>query len=123
MMARPAKRVANLFAELNDEILLRGLGAPAPPGIVVGTVNHLGSLVRRQRRVLGINQTQLAERASVGRRFVSELEAGKGTVRTAELMKVCAAAELVLAVTPCGPMHQHQAKPKTSKNAAEPDGV
>ena len=41
----------------------------------------IGAAVRRLRRGHGLTQTELAELAMVGTRFVSELERDKATVR------------------------------------------
>jgi len=41
----------------------------------------LGQLVRQRRRANGMSQEELALLAGVGRRFVSELERGKASVR------------------------------------------
>ncbi len=42
---------------------------------------QLGKFVRERRKAAGLSQQQLGELAGVGRRFVSELEQGKPTVR------------------------------------------
>ncbi len=42
---------------------------------------QLGSFVRDRRKAAGFSQKELAELAGVGRRFVSELEQAKPTVR------------------------------------------
>jgi len=41
----------------------------------------VGSFVRERRKASGLTQTELAELAGVGVRFVSDLERGKPTVR------------------------------------------
>lgn len=75
---------------------MRGLGPKTAMGVDFASVGHLGTLVRRRRQVLGLSQTALAQQAQVGRRFVVELESGKETLRAAELMRVCAAAGVLL---------------------------
>lgn len=86
----------NPYADLMDAALLRDLGRPVAAGVPIESVEHLGSLVRRHRSALGLTQAQLANRAGVGRRFVSELESGKQTIRAAEMLDVCGAIGLTL---------------------------
>lgn len=88
------------FADLHDEMLMRGFGRTVAAGVPIMSVDDVGALVRRQRGKLDLTQCQLAEKARVGRRFVSELEAGKATIRAAELLAVCAAADLTLTIRP-----------------------
>jgi y4mF family transcriptional regulator len=61
-------------------------------GTVVTSVADIGDLVRQARVHLGFNQQRFADIAGVGRRFVSELEAGKGSVETERLLRCCLAA-------------------------------
>lgn len=56
----------------------------------------LGQLVRAKRATLKLTQQQLAERAGVGRRFVSELEAGKLTIELGKALAACRALGLTL---------------------------
>ncbi len=49
--------------------------------MTVKSVGEIGSLVRDRRKRLGITQGDLAERAGVSRKWVSELEGGKETVQ------------------------------------------
>lgn len=44
--------------------------------------NNLSVFVRNRRKQLGLTQTELAEKASVGLRFVRDLEQGKLSLRT-----------------------------------------
>lgn len=41
----------------------------------------LGSLIRKQRKKMGLSQTELSEICGTGYRFIVELEAGKPTVQ------------------------------------------
>lgn len=50
----------------------------------------IGEFVRERRKASGISQQELAELAGVGRRFVSELEMDKPTVRIDSVEKVLA---------------------------------
>jgi y4mF family transcriptional regulator len=56
----------------------------------------LGRYVRDRRRAAGLNQTDLATRATVSRRWLSDLEAGKATVEVGLVFKVLSALGLVL---------------------------
>ena len=50
----------------------------------------LGTFVRQRRKSAGFSQGDLGDLAGVGRRFVSELEQDKPTVRLSEVNKVLA---------------------------------
>lgn len=97
---------------------LRGLLSrtdPAPPGASetrrpltfaggegsepLQTVADLGRKVRAGRLQEQLTQEQLAERAGVGRRFVSELELGKPTLEIGRVLRVCHALDIALVVT------------------------
>ena len=52
--------------------------------------NEIGAFVRVRRRAAGLTQAELGELAGVGRRFVSELEMAKQTVRLDAVTKVLA---------------------------------
>ena len=54
------------------------------------TTRDLGEAIRRRRRDLAWSQAELAERAGVGRPWISEVEGGK---RTAEIGRVIAVME------------------------------
>jgi HTH-type transcriptional regulator/antitoxin HipB len=49
---------------------------------------QLGDLLRIARKQLGLTQPQLALAAGVGVRFIVDLEAGKPTVRLANVIRV-----------------------------------
>lgn len=55
----------------------------------IRTMERFGDIVRRARRRQRLTQTELAVRAGTGRRFVSDVEAGKPTVEFERLMKLC----------------------------------
>ena len=63
----------------------------------------IGAEVRDLRRSRGMTQADLAELAGVGRRFVSELENGKETLRLGETLKVLRVFGLTLTLRPLGP--------------------
>jgi y4mF family transcriptional regulator len=52
--------------------------------------HHISEFVRSRRKAAGFSQQQLGELAGVGRRFVSELEQAKATVRMDSVNKVLA---------------------------------
>lgn len=52
--------------------------------------NEIGRFVRERRKAAGFSQAELGELAGVGRRFVSELEQAKPTVRMDSANKVLA---------------------------------
>lgn len=56
--------------------------------ILIEKPAHLGQIVRKARRALGLTQPQLALAAGVGVRFIVELEAGKPTVRLENIQRV-----------------------------------
>ena len=49
---------------------------------------QLGAALRAARKHLGLTQSQLALAAGVGLRFIVDLEAGKPTVRLANILRV-----------------------------------
>lgn len=57
--------------------------------VPIADAQTLGALVRVRRTVLTLNQQELADRAGVGRRFVSELESGKATLELGKALAVC----------------------------------
>lgn len=52
----------------------------------------IGALIRKARKALKLSQTEFAQHAGVGRRFVSELEAGKPSVEFDKVLACAAAA-------------------------------
>jgi HTH-type transcriptional regulator / antitoxin HipB len=54
----------------------------------IQTTQQLGEALRSARKALGLTQPQLALAAGVGVRFIVELEAGKPTVRLAQVLRV-----------------------------------
>jgi y4mF family transcriptional regulator len=49
---------------------------------------QLSEFVKEKRRLTGLTQPDLAEKAGVGLRFVRELEQGKGTLRLDKVNQV-----------------------------------
>jgi HTH-type transcriptional regulator/antitoxin HipB len=57
---------------------------------------ELGDFVREQRKAVGLSQGDLAARATVSRRWLSDLEAGKSTAEVGLVFKVISALGLYL---------------------------
>jgi y4mF family transcriptional regulator len=55
-------------------------------------VSQIGQHLKSRRRTMKLSQQAFADLAGVGRRFISELEAGKPTVEFERVLKVCSAA-------------------------------
>lgn len=55
---------------------------------VISTASDLGALVREARKAKGLSQQEFADLAGVGRRFVSDLEGGKGSVEMDKALMV-----------------------------------
>jgi len=62
----------------------------------IATVADLGRLVRAERKRLTLSQQDFGDLAGVGRRFVSELEAGKPTLEIGKVLACAAAAGIDL---------------------------
>ncbi|MCM4079475.1 helix-turn-helix domain-containing protein [Paractinoplanes hotanensis] len=58
----------------------------------------LGLYLRERRRAAGMTQVQLADRAGVSRRWLSDLEAGKPTAEVGLVFKVVSALGLLIDV-------------------------
>jgi y4mF family transcriptional regulator len=59
--------------------------------VPIDSYEVLGPLIRRRRKELGLNQTELAGVAGTSLRFVSELERGKRTAQLDGVLRVLAA--------------------------------
>lgn len=66
----------------------------------IDTPAELGSLIRRRRHELGLNQTDLADVARTTLRFISELEGGKPTAQLDGILRVLAALGIDLEARP-----------------------
>ena len=64
------------------------------------TPSTLGTLIRRVRKAQGMRQDELAGVASVGIRFIVDLEAGKPTIQIGKALKVLEALGCSLSITP-----------------------
>src|SRR5437870_13086956 len=63
---------------------------------------QLAAAVRSARERMGLTQAQLARRASVGLKFLYELESGKDTLRADKVIDVLEVLALQLVVAPRG---------------------
>ena len=62
----------------------------------IHSASDIGHAVRKARKARGLTQQEFADLAGVGRRFLSELEAGKPTLEIGKVLKVVAAAGIRL---------------------------
>lgn len=67
----------------------RQVSKAAPASESIHTVSDLGPMIRKARKGMKLTQADFAAHAGVGRRFISELEGGKGSL---EFDKVIACA-------------------------------
>ncbi len=65
----------------------------------VRRVGDIGQLVKAARKDMKLNQQRFADLAGVGRRFLSELEAGKPTLEMGRVLDVCQAAGIDIAAS------------------------
>ena len=61
------------------------------------TAADLGAMIRKARKAMKLNQTEFAAHAGVGRRFISELEGGKGSLEFDKVLACAAAAGVDIA--------------------------
>jgi HTH-type transcriptional regulator / antitoxin HipB len=66
----------------------------------IENTTDLGAYVRERRRALGLTQEQLAGRARVSRRWLSDLEAGKETADVGLVLRTLRALGVVLDAQP-----------------------
>ena len=69
----------------------------------IGNARDLGLYLRDQRRAAGLTQQDLASRALVSRRWLSDLESGKPTAEIGLVFKVVAALGLYVDLQPTPP--------------------
>lgn len=69
---------------------------PSTASVELQSTADLGELIRARRLSMGLSQQAFADFAGVGRRFISELEAGKPTAEFGRVLKVCRAAGVQL---------------------------
>jgi HTH-type transcriptional regulator / antitoxin HipB len=66
----------------------------------IRTPRELGLAIRRARSDRGWTQADLADRAHVGRQWLSELEGGKRTAELGRVLAVVEALKLAITLTP-----------------------
>lgn len=64
------------------------------------TPADIGNIIRTTRKAAGLRQDELAGAASVGLRFIVDLEAGKPTAQIGKTLQVLAALGCSLEITP-----------------------
>ena len=96
---RPAKPAVALEALSPSPALRPDALVPRAHDLTIDTTADLGGVVRRARRRRELSQAGLAELAGTGRRFVSELEAGKPTIEFERLLAVCRVLGIHLSAT------------------------
>jgi HTH-type transcriptional regulator/antitoxin HipB len=69
-------------------------------GEIARTPKQIGNALRRQRRSLGLNQTQVGEKTRLRQATISQLEAGEPGVELRTLFDVLASLDLELVVRP-----------------------
>jgi transcriptional regulator with XRE-family HTH domain len=69
--------------------------AAVPDWFIWTNSAELGQAVLVAREAMGLSQTELGERAGVGRKLVYRLENGRGSVRVDKVMQVLAALSLM----------------------------
>jgi y4mF family transcriptional regulator len=88
---RIARKLRAMLGGL-DEHPQHALAAPVRPCTKLSSPSDLGELVRSARKDMKLSQQHFADLAGVGRRFISELEAGKPTLELGKALEVCSAA-------------------------------
>ncbi len=71
----------------------------------IRTPRELGLAIRRARADRGWTQAELADRAHVGRQWLSELEGGKRTAELGRVLSVVEALQLAVALMPAPAGH------------------
>lgn len=92
IQSAPGQRALELARQLSQptSVAPEARKEPRPSATVaIRTVSELGPMIRKARKAMKLNQTEFAAHAGVGRRFISELEGGKGSL---EFDKVVACA-------------------------------
>lgn len=69
---------------------------------MITSTKELGERIRRERKRLGVTQSDLAMTAGTGVRFVVDLENGKSTVQTGKVLQILQTLGLQLEITSPG---------------------
>ena len=97
---KPARAPATVTSLAGSENARPIVSAERKTEVPVTSVSDIGELVRQSRLRLGFNQQRFADLAGVGRRFVSELEAGKTSLETERVLRCCLAAGIDIIARP-----------------------
>ncbi len=76
--------------------------------LFLNTPDAVAEAVRSRRASHRLTQTQLAERANVGRRFISDLEAGHPRAELAKVLAVLEALDIHATAIPSTPSGQRR---------------
>jgi y4mF family transcriptional regulator len=87
-MTAPFASIAPVLAKISDPASVSRME--------INSVESLGKYIHSVRKELNLSQQQFADMTGVGRRFISELEAGKPTLEFGRVLKVCQAAGIEL---------------------------
>lgn len=96
---RPVDTTARGRKEIPEPIAERRHSARVQvhaPGEPIDSPAALGARIRAARKVMRMNQQRFADLAGVGRRFLSEVEAGKPGAEFGKVLACCAAAGIDL---------------------------
>jgi HTH-type transcriptional regulator/antitoxin HipB len=64
------------------------------------TPREIGKLIRETRKALGVRQQDLALTSGTGRRFIIDLEKGKGTCELGKALTILNTLGITMALTP-----------------------
>ncbi|MFN3521275.1 MAG: helix-turn-helix domain-containing protein [Phenylobacterium sp.] len=84
--------------------------------MLITTARDLGAAIRARRKLLGMNQTELAERVGVGRRWLTQVENGKSGAEIGLLLRTLNALGLEMTLSP-----QHENRRSTAEPLIAPD--
>jgi y4mF family transcriptional regulator len=92
----PGRQAIELARQLTRAATPNAIPAPTTIDVVasaaISSVSDLGTLIRRSRKGMKLTQAEFADHAGVGRRFVSELESGKGSLEIEKVLACASAA-------------------------------
>lgn len=91
----PLPRSAMRDAPSDLELNTKTTPAQAVSDVVsIGTITDIASYVKYNRKAQKLKQSELASRAGVGNRFISELENGKATLQIGKVITVLRALQI-----------------------------
>ncbi|MBY8823281.1 helix-turn-helix domain-containing protein [Sphingomonas colocasiae] len=98
-LARSLPRAAAPISAREAHVPFTSPSAQSEGLLRIEAVAALGEMIRQVRRRRELSQIELAAMAGTGRRFISEVEAGKPTVEFGRLLSVCEALGIDLLAT------------------------